>query len=99
MPGGTSVSHPSCKMHLMSLPAQEKEPVEGPAVQENWRRALARTESNGAAEYALYSDSHVSGAIREAHWPYTFLNTLSGWVGEHTPGEARTVIVVRIESH
>ena len=65
----------------------------GPAVYENWVASTAGVASQGAYEFPIISDAHVTAVIEEGFGPYMFLNPV-----DFRPG-FRPAIVVRIEDH
>lgn len=67
----------------------------GPYAYENWKAALAGSQSNGASECPLFTDAHVTGDLTSGYGPYQFFNTVA--IGP--PGELKPGLVLRMEHH
>lgn len=68
----------------------------GPPVYENWRAALEGLPSQGACEYPLFTDAHITGTIIDGYGPYQFLNTVPV---PSTRKSVRPSIILRLEMH
>lgn len=69
---------------------------QGPPVYENWRAALEGVPSQGAYEYPLFTDAHITGLITEGYGPYQFLNTVPYPLNYEY---SRPSIILRLEDH
>jgi hypothetical protein len=69
---------------------------QGPPVYENWRAALEGVPSQGAYEYPLFTDAHITGQITDGYGPYQLLNTVP-YPLHYEP--ARPSIMLRLELH
>ena len=67
----------------------------GPFAYVNWKGMEEGRSSDGAAEFPLYTDAHITGNISQGYGPYQFLNT-----GSYSPDtRLKPAIMLRVEDH
>jgi hypothetical protein len=78
-------------------PTQPAGPGPLPEGYGNWRAFLTGARERGAAEFALYTDAHVTGQVLDRLGPYQLINTIAFDLTAR--GEPRAGVVLRVAHH